>query len=520
MDRWTSKPVSCQGGLVLDTDSLLQGAQLPGTARILQNMEPDVAGGYRRINGFTKYDSAEIPGTSGNPVLGLKVGYNTIGGVFGCRKTDGTNDNAIYVSSGSGWGSKLNTAARNGSVTRARFITYSLTQPVLIQCDGVNPAWKWDGSADTLINGTGAPTNPKYAALFSARLVLAGYGTGSLISLSAPNTDTDFDGLNGAIEINVGDVVVGLRTFRDALVIFCERSIKSLVGTSATSFVLNDVTGSVGCVSNETIQELGGDLVYVSTDGIRSYAATERIGDVELSLVSKSIQPVVRDILSSSFTADQYASFCIRKKSQYRLLIDNTDLPQADNLGILGRLQDNPVTPHGQFEWATLKGIKISCADSSYYGNREVSVMGSTSSGYVYSAESGNTFDGTNIQAVYRTPDMTFEDATVRKVFQKLDMFTQVEGTLNTVTVQLLLDRENTGIIQPNVIPLPTSTSSAAYGTAIYGTSGYGSFIFPQFKRNLVGSGFFGAFQFVCNDDSAPFRIDSFQIQFSVKGRR
>ncbi len=73
MDRWTSIPVSCQGGLVVDIDSLLQGTQFLGTARKLQNMEPDIAGGYRRMNGYTPYDEDEVPGTANSPVLGVKI---------------------------------------------------------------------------------------------------------------------------------------------------------------------------------------------------------------------------------------------------------------------------------------------------------------------------------------------------------------------------------------------------------------------------------------------------------------
>jgi len=521
VDRWTSKPISCQGGLILDTDSLLQGTNFPGTARILQNMEPDVAGGYRRIDGYTKYDSTEVPGTSGNPILGVKVGFGAIGGVFACRKNNSTNDNAIYMSNGSGWSTKLNSSTRPGSVNKARFTTYSITTPVIVQTDGVNPAWKWNGTTETIINGTGAPSNPKYAILFGTSLILSGYGTGSLISISVPNSDTNFDGTLGAVEINVGDIVMGFGIFRETLIIFCQRSIKKLSGTSKANFVIQDVTNRVGCISSDTIQEVGGDLIYGSTDGLRSYAGTERLNDIELSLVSKSIQPVIKDILQSSFTEYQYSTCCVRRKSQFRLFVNNPNLPEADCLGVIGKLQDTPITPHGQYEWALMKGIKPYCADSAFYNNNELCVIGAYNSGYVYTLESGNTFDGRSIEAIYKTPDLTFDDATLRKVFQKLDIFSQIEGQLKVVTVQLILDRQ-IPIIQPLPQPLPNQQAAAQYGaiSAVYDTSKYGVFVYPLIKKNLIGSGFFGAFQFVCTDDSGPFRIDSFQVQFSVKGRR
>jgi len=517
-DRWGSKPIACMGGLVLDMDSLTQGTQFPGSARILQNMEPSTDSGYRRINGVIKYDDDEVPGDTDAPILGVKVALN---GVFAARINDeggGGEDNAIYFGSGSGWGAPLNATARPGPVTKVRFISYNLVEPVVIACDGVNPAWKTNGTVETEINGVGAPTNPKYAKEFLGRLALSGYGTGALLALSVPNDDEDFSG-GGAIEINVGDTVKGLALFRGELIIFCERSIKKLTGTDSTTFVIVNVTDSIGCVSGDTIQEIGGDLIYLSTDGIRSYAATERIGDVELSLVSRSIQPLVRGILAEGFDEDHYASCCVRKKSQYRLFPNNENLPDADNLGVLGRLQDAPTTPHGQFEWATLRGLKPYSADSEYSGNLEVAVLGHTTNGFVYLQEAGNTFDGTNIEAIYRTPDLTFDDATIRKVFFKIDINTQTEGDID-VLVNLLLDKEQLHIIQPPSVQLMDTGSAPVYGSAVYDTDTYGAFVFPYFKRNLIGSGFFGAFRFYCNDDSSPFRIESFQVTFSIKGRR
>ena len=52
---------NCQGGLVLNRSTFMMQ---PGEALELQNFEPDIEGGYRRINGFSKYVSAVVPQTS------------------------------------------------------------------------------------------------------------------------------------------------------------------------------------------------------------------------------------------------------------------------------------------------------------------------------------------------------------------------------------------------------------------------------------------------------------------------
>lgn len=513
-DRWESLPIQCKGGLILDTDALTQGTTMPGSAKILQNFEPAIEGGYRRLTGFSKYDSAAVPGTSNEPVTGVKVAF---AGVFATRKL--LTDNAIYYSTGSGWGSPLNGTARTGTVNKARFISYSITKPVIVQVDGNNYAWKWDGASETLLNGAGAPSNPKYAAMVLNRLALSGYGDGSKLTLSAPNNDADYAAANGAAEINVGDTVVGLKTFRETLYLFCRRGIKKLVGTSLSDFQIVNVSESIGCLSGDTITEVGGDLVFLSPSGFRSLAGTEKVDDIELGSLSTPIQPLIRTTISSNFSENVYSSLTIRNKNQYRCFLNNPNSTTTDNIGFLARVTDTPLQPHGIYEWAVLRGIKPYCADSDLISNQEIAVIGHPTSGYVHKLETGNTFDGTNIEAIYRSPDITFEDATIRKVFQKINIYTQVEGNFE-VLLNLKLDGENTAVLQPNGQILNQTGAAALYGTAVYGTDTYGEFTYPVFYRNLVGSGFTGAFLFSCANDKAPFRIDSFQVQYSVKGRR
>ena len=61
-------PVEFRGGLISNMSPLQQGINMPGSARTLRNFEPSVEGGYRRIEGYTKYDSNLIP-PYGSPVV-------------------------------------------------------------------------------------------------------------------------------------------------------------------------------------------------------------------------------------------------------------------------------------------------------------------------------------------------------------------------------------------------------------------------------------------------------------------
>lgn len=65
---WKTFPVELKGGLITNTSPLQQGINLPGSARILRNFEPSNRGGYRRIEGFTKFDTAYVP-PYGDPLV-------------------------------------------------------------------------------------------------------------------------------------------------------------------------------------------------------------------------------------------------------------------------------------------------------------------------------------------------------------------------------------------------------------------------------------------------------------------
>ena len=51
-------------------------------------------------------------------------------------------------------------------------------------------------------------------------------------------SEDNFTSGSGAGEIKVGDIVTGLKVFRDELFIFCQRKIYKLTGTTSTTFAL------------------------------------------------------------------------------------------------------------------------------------------------------------------------------------------------------------------------------------------------------------------------------------------
>lgn len=496
---------------MLGADVLTRGTENPGSAEILQNYEAADQGGYERVLGFAPYDTNALTGTG--PVLGVGVG---LGGVLAARK-NGT-DNQIRYSTGSGWSAPINGTARPGSVTKVRFKFYALTTAkVVVITDGVNHALKWDGTTATTINGTGAPANPKYAELHLGRLFLSGYSASpSGVSISHPGSDTDFNS-SGAIELFARDTVVALKKFRDVLYIFCTNGIQKLTGTSSADFALEDVTTAISCISGDTIQEVAGDILFLAPDGVRSLAATERIGDVELGLVSTEPQALFNDVIGA-YSSDAYNTCVIRKKSQYRLFVYDANIADSSAKGFIGKLK-GPDLSRLTYQWSTLKGFNAYCSDSAYIGINEVCVFGHPSDGKVYAMETANSLNGSPIEFIYRSPQINFGDASLRKVMHRAIIYTQAKGDIS-VNLDTILGFDSINYPQPPSITLNQTGAVSTYDSAIYGTSIYSSIQYPVFREKLNGSGFTVAFQYSGSSTGASHRIDSFQLEFAIKGRR
>ena len=136
------------------------------------------------------------------------------------------------------------------------------------------------------------------------------------------------------------------------LIIFCKNSIYKLSDINiSASIAITPITKNVGCLDGHSIQEIGGDLIFLSPDGLRLVAGTARIGDVELSSVSRNIQSVI-SALAANIDSYVITSAVLRSKSQYRLFYSSTIELAVTSKGIIGT-----ITPRG-FEWSETVGIQ------------------------------------------------------------------------------------------------------------------------------------------------------------------
>ena len=263
-ENLASFKVFCQGGLNTSRDVLSQGENQPGSATALINYEPAVTGGYRKINGFAN-NYGTVTGTGS--VLGVVVADGINDGIFACRKpSSGNNYLHKWNNSSSAWQAITTSGSPTMvGVTKVRFSRLNFGTPKIVLTDGINPAATYDGTTYTQITHSDAPTDPKFSAIFQNHLFLAGDPAHpTKLYHSAPLAETDFASANGAGVINVGFPIVAIKSFRNELFIFGATNIKKLSGTSLANFVLESVTSNLGCLSTDSVIELGGDLLFLA----------------------------------------------------------------------------------------------------------------------------------------------------------------------------------------------------------------------------------------------------------------
>ncbi len=396
-------------------------------------------------------------------------------------------------------------------VTKVRFTKYNWGSPKVILTDGVNPAATYDGTTYTQITHADAPDDPKYSAVFQNHMFLAGDPNEQTnLYFSAPYAETDFSAANGSGVINVGFPVVAIKTFRDALYIFGSNNIRKLVGNNISNFVLETVTDDLGCLATDSVIEIGGDLLFLSQDGLRPVSGTDKIGDVNLETVSKDIQSIFTDIVFD-IDLDTLNAVVIRQKTQFRYFFG-----AADSQGVIGGFRQ---TPNGlQFEYSQMLGITATCADSGYIGQNEFVIHG-TQDGKVHRQEQGTSFDNTDIFSLFQTPFFHMQDPEQRKVFYTVATYLRSEGD-NSIIMSAVYDYEDVDTLNPTNFNLTTTGAAAYYNEALYNSTAiYDGNPSPVQRTNISGSGKSASLKFVTNDSSASHSIQGLVITFGVGDR-
>mgnify|MGYP003674227512 FL=1 len=573
---------NCEGGLVLNRSSFLMK---PGEALVLENFEPDVEGGYRRMNGYRKYFNHIVPQTSSaseriigvanfaNKVIacrGEKI-YNgastelatainasatmagsgiikvdsvlgfTSSGILqienelftytGVNTTVNPNEFTGVTRATSGTGAvvhlgnvvvssswtEIDTSRTNAAKYRFERFNYNGTDKIIF-VDEVNAPVVFDSSFNAVDVAASSVAGSKFVASFKDHMFYAGKS-------STPEEVVFSEGFNedgfsaGASQpagsIRVDDTITGLKVFRDALFIFCENRIFKLTGVGSTTFAMTPVTRSIGCLNGDTIQEFAGDLVFLGPDGLRTVAATAKIGDTELGTISKNVQSIFDANIRDSA---KFESVVIADKTQYRIFFTKDGQAEGITRGVTCVMKEQG------YEFSEIRGIKPTATDT-FVSAGDVLVLHGDNNGYIQRQERGNTFDGTPILGKYRSSDLAFGDTGIRKHMQRVIINYKPESAIDA---ELLVryDNENSDSTRPNPYTLDSSEVAAQFGSALFSTTdGAVRFVFggpsqPLVRQSVEGSGFSVVLRINDGGESAPYSLKGFQLEYQLGARR
>lgn len=530
--------VKLRGGLdtISDRVSLFE---IPGKAVSMVNFEGGLKGGYRRINGYTKYSALSPDGVGTDPVLAARSYFN------GCVAVQGGN---IYFSEdGTSWlqvnkdtsGIFVDTAtlAGLGSLTRTtdteehyRFVEYhngTDTELFIVDTQGVNPLsrlvikdvgggtlnFKY-GDAGATEWGTGNVRLPVTVEVHSERLVVSG-DPAFKNEVYYSDLLEPFDFIGGGL-INISDEVVWCETFRENLIVFGKGIIKAIAGLGDPALQnIETITSKIGCAAGGSVQEFAGGLIFLAPDGLRTVAATQRIDDFELGTLTTDIQDEILDIISrvdSTFIM----STVVRARNQYRLFVsDNLDNLKGVGGVLRGAGSDaSSVT----VEWNVFQSNSLYDVTSVRDEDNQEVLFQVNADGFVYIHDNGSTFDGTNIVAVFKLADMMLGDPNFRKTLHYVDTYLDIEGVAD-LSFQILYDEPFGNAASPGVYSTDIAAGLSLYDIAIYDTATYDAGTDIIERTPVQGSGKLVSFLFQSNGSSAPFTVQALNISYFLNGR-
>ena len=155
----------------------------------------------------------------------------------------------------------------------------------------------YDGSADTYSEYTAAPgsTTPSCGAACFNRVWVADdykvYWSKILEPQTFSGTGTGY--LDVREIFGEDDAVTAITAYNNRLVIFGRRNIAFFAGAddpTGTSFQMTDQIKGIGCIARDSVQNIGSDVVFLSSDGVRTIGRTIQEQSSPIGDVSKNVR--------------------------------------------------------------------------------------------------------------------------------------------------------------------------------------------------------------------------------------
>ena len=299
------------------------------------------------------------------------------------------------------------------------------------------------------------------------------------------------------VESRFGSKITAIAPLKDILYVFHKNSIHTLSGSitegTAISYQVDLLTseGGIGCEAHNAVEELQGNLFFLSTNGIYSINNSTAFPN-EVSLV---IQPEFKEIITT-FNMKKAVAFNWVKENSIIFILP---VEQSVDDNYLTTTEDSKIfvfdySRQAWLEWDNLdfSGGITESKGTIYFSSRSLDLSNNFAS-YLYKMQDNkNTYDyadGVNpIPFKYKTSWESIDEPTIPKKFLRLkayafdadNSFESPSFVLNA-NIQKNYINQNTGSI-----PLDFGgASSGGWGIGAWGVSSWGSQILDAMKTKL-----------------------------------
>lgn len=368
-------------------------------------------------------------------------------------------------------------------------------------CNGVGNGFEFDGT-DFVPIFTGAATDTPTAVIEHAQHLMWALG-GSVIhsELGYPHR---YDASLTAGEIGTGDTITNFTKVTGALLITSLNSIRALLGSSSADWSLSVVAAEMGG-NQYTAQSLGNTTAVVDDRGLIEVAPGQNYGNFDSATVSRHVQTLFNAYVG------QYVDAClVRAKNQYRVFTN-------DGTVLVMRIEPGQAREFGLLRYDDIPTCVCSLEDSS--GQERIFFGDST--GMVYEAERGPSFDGDNIFAAMVTWPTNARAPTLHKTYRHA--WIEAETDLySSIEISPQFDYE-AGDTQPALTSESDFTYEARGAGGRWESAYFESFFWDspyveKFKLDISGSGTVIAFVIVADSKiDAGHRIRAIEYTYSTR---
>ncbi|CAO3403510.1 hypothetical protein [Azospirillum palustre] len=386
---WVAQALGSRVRFITGTGAIIEGQTVTGAASGASGI-------------VTRVVVREGDWTGGNAAAGQLI-FATISGAF-------VNGENLQV------GGVTKAVADGGSAAitplpggRYEFATYNFTGLAgadrMYGCDGINPAFEWDGSVFVPILTGMAIDAPRHLAAHSNYLFLSFDASLQFSGLGDPYA---WSVLTGAGELSIGQTITGMVAgYAGTMPIWGRNRLAILYGTvfsgSAADGELKTITEEAGAIE-WSVQAMA-QPVWLDDRGVRNLASTQEFGDFQAGSLSRLIKPYLDAKRRAGATV--VASLRVRDLNQWRLF-------WSDGTGLVMDLSsDGPAFMPLDLGKVVRCAVSVEGADGAeqlYFGSDD---------GYVYRLDSGTSFDGQPLEAYVRLAFNHLGSPTLNKRFHK-----------------------------------------------------------------------------------------------------